>query len=60
MARLRMVNKNPGSTYTMSLKENIHIARSKRYLKYIKGLSAIVIIELVAIIYGVIKYVHIK
>jgi len=58
MARLRMVSKNPGSTYTMSIKENIHIARSKKYKKVIKLLSVFAIIELVAIIYGVIKYAH--
>jgi hypothetical protein len=58
MARLRMVNKNPGSTYTLSLKENIHIARSKRYKKFIIGLSIISIIELAALILGVIKYVY--
>lgn len=59
MARLRMINKNPGSTYTMSIKENIHIGRSKRYKKFIIGLSLISIIELSIIIYGVIKYVNI-
>lgn len=58
MARLRMVNKNPGSTYTLSLKENIHIARSKRYKKIIVGLSIFGIIELVSIVYGVLKYVN--
>lgn len=58
MARLRMVNKNPGSTYTMSIKENIHISRSKKYKKFLIGLSIISIIQLVTIIFGVIKYVN--
>lgn len=55
MARLRMVNKNPGSTYTMSLKENVHIRRSKRYKKFIIGFALLSIIE--SIIIGVL-YVH--
>jgi hypothetical protein len=58
MARLKISNKNPGSTYTMSLKENAHISRSKRYKKFIKVLSVISILELGIIIYGVFKYVH--
>jgi hypothetical protein len=53
MARLRMINKNPGSPYTMSIKENIHTARSKRYKKFIISLSLISIVELGIILYGV-------
>lgn len=59
MARLKIVQKNPGSTSVMSIKENVHIRKSKRYKKFIIGLSLISILELVIIIYGVIKYVNV-
>lgn len=58
MARLKMVAKNPGSTYTMNIKENIHTARSKRYKKYIIALSFISLLEFSAIIYGVMYHVY--
>ena len=58
MARLKVVNKNTGSSYTMSLKENIHVARSKKYKKIILPLSIFAIIEFSIIIYGVFKYVR--
>lgn len=47
MARIKIVNKNPDSTYTMSIKENKHIRRSKKYKVIIAGLSLVCLVELI-------------